>query len=354
MDNHNFSHEPDKNEIQDTFSKKTCIFAAMKYLTNGSTDPHYNMAFDEFCLDRLGLDEPMFYLWRNRPSVIIGLNQNPYAEVNLRFLEENGILLARRVTGGGAVYHDLQNLNYTITGRICDLEADSSAYVQTMVNALRSLGVPATKSGRNDILVEGRKCSGYAKRLSRDRLMIHGTLMYDVDIERLTQALSVPGSKLSAAGVSSVRSRVANLKEFLPGLPDILSFRDALREQLAAGDGEIRLSPTRREEIERDADTKFRTWEWIFGHSPSADVHLTRKFPCGTVEARFSLKEGRIKGLQFQGDFLGGRSPELLAKALEGCPFTRESLLAALNVTPACETFDGLSDETLASFLLEL
>lgn len=326
----------------------------MKYLTLLSTDPHYNMAFDEFCLDKLGQDEPVFYLWRNRPSVIIGLNQNPYAEVNLRFLEENGILLARRVTGGGAVYHDLQNLNYTITGRIRDLESDTSAYVETMVEALRKLGVPASRSGRNDILVEGRKCSGYAKRLSRDRLMIHGTLMYDVDISMLTQALSVPGSKLSAAGVASVRSRVANLKDFLPGLPDIQAFRNALHEQLADGEGEIRLSPAQLEEIEQDAETKFRTWEWNFGHSPSADVHLSRKFPCGTVEARFSLKEGRIKGLQFGGDFLGGLAPELLAKTLEGCPFKRESLLAVLHGTPARETFDGLSNETLANFLLEL
>ena len=326
----------------------------MKYLTLPSTDPHYNMAFDEFCLDKLGQDEPVFYLWRNRPSVIIGLNQNPYAEVNLRFLEENGILLARRVTGGGAVYHDLQNLNYTITGRIRDLESDTSAYVETMVEALRKLGVPASRSGRNDILVEGRKCSGYAKRLSRDRLMIHGTLMYDVDISMLTQALSVPGSKLSAAGVASVRSRVANLKDFLPGLPDIQSFRNALHEQLADGDGEIRLSPAQLEEIEQDAEPKFRTWEWNFGHSPSADVHLSRKFPCGTVEARFSLKEGRIKGLQFGGDFLGSLAPELLAMTLEGCPFKRESLLAVLHGTPARETFDGLSNETLANFLLEL
>ena len=185
----------------------------MKYLQNTSTDPHFNMAFDEFCLEQLKADEPVFYLWQNRPSVIIGLNQSAYAEVNLPFLQEKGIKLARRVTGGGAVYHDLQNLNYTITGRIRDLEKDYPAYVETMANALRTLGVPAQLSGRNDILVEGRKCSGYAKRMSRDRLMIHGTLMYDVDIDTLTRALSVPGSKLSAAGIESVRSRVSNLKD---------------------------------------------------------------------------------------------------------------------------------------------
>ena len=162
----------------------------MKYLQNHSTDPHFNMAFDEFCLEQLKADEPVFYLWQNRPSVIIGLNQSAYAEVNLPFLREKGIVLARRVTGGGAVYHDLQNLNYTITGRIRDLETDYPAYVETMARALRALGVPAEVSGRNDILVDGRKCSGYAKRMSKDRLMIHGTLMYDVDIDTINDVLA--------------------------------------------------------------------------------------------------------------------------------------------------------------------
>ena len=218
----------------------------MKYLQNSSLDPHFNMAFDEFCLEQLKADEPVFYLWQNRPSVIIGLNQSAYAEVNLPYLREKGIVLARRVTGGGAVYHDLQNLNYTITGRIWDLETDYPAYVETMARALRQLGVPAEVSGRNDILVDGRKCSGYAKRVSKDRLMIHGTLMYDVDIDTLTQVLATPGSKLSAAGISSVRSRVANLKEYLPRFPDIHAFQAALQALLAGDDGEIRLTDAQR------------------------------------------------------------------------------------------------------------
>ena len=129
----------------------------MRYLLNPSTDPHFNMAFDQFCLERLQADEPVFFLWQNRPSVIIGLNQSAYAEVNLRYLEEQGIVLARRVTGGGAVYHDLQNLNYSIVGRSADLERDYPGYLTYVIEALRALGVPAELSGRNDILVEGRK-----------------------------------------------------------------------------------------------------------------------------------------------------------------------------------------------------
>ena len=325
----------------------------MKYLQNNSTDPHFNMAFDEFCLEHLKADEPVFYLWQNRPSVIIGLNQSAYAEVNLPYLREKGIVLARRVTGGGAVYHDLQNLNYTITGRIRDLDKDYPAYVETVARALRQMGVPAEVSGRNDILVDGRKCSGYAKRMSKDRLMIHGTLMYDVDIDTLTQVLAVPGSKLSAAGVSSVRSRVANLKEYLPQFVDIQAFQVALQALLAQDDGEIRLTETQLAQIEADAAAKYRTWEWVYGHSPAAAFRVGRKFACGRVEASFSLKAGCIDHLRFSGDFLGNLPPDRIAASLQGCRFTREAIAERLSEEPVENCFDRLSAEELAALLLE-
>ena len=324
----------------------------MKYLQNSSLDPHFNMAFDEFCLEQLKADEPVFYLWQNRPSVIIGLNQSAYAEVNLPYLREKGIVLARRVTGGGAVYHDLQNLNYTITGRIRDLETDYPAYVETMARALRQLGVPAEVSGRNDILVDGRKCSGYAKRVSKDRLMIHGTLMYDVDIDTLTQVLATPGSKLSAAGVSSVRSRVANLKGYLPQFEDIQAFQAALQALLAGDDEEIRLTDAQIAQIEADAAAKFRTWAWIYGHSPVAAFRVGKKFACGRVEVAFSLKAGCIDGLRFSGDFLGNLPPDCIADALQGCRYTREDLLDTLRNQPVGDCFDSLTPDELTSFLL--
>jgi lipoate-protein ligase A len=325
----------------------------MKYLSNDSTDPHFNMAFDEFCLEQLKADEPVFYLWQNRPSVIIGLNQSAYAEVNLPYLQEKGIVLARRVTGGGAVYHDLQNLNYTITGRIRDLETDYPAYVETMARALRELDVPAELSGRNDILVEGRKCSGYAKRVSKDRLMIHGTLMYDVDIDTLTQVLASPGSKLSAAGVSSVRSRVANLKAYLPQFDGIQAFQAALQAILAGNDEQIFLTEAQVARIEADAAAKYRTWEWIYGHSPVATFRIIRKFSCGTVEAAFSLKAGCIDGLRFSGDFLGNLPPDRIAAALQGCRYRRDAITAALSEEPVENCFDRLSVSKMTDLLLD-
>lgn len=342
----------------------------MNYLLNTSTDPYFNMAFDSYVLENTDFEG--VYLWQNAPSVILGLNQSIYAEVNLPYLREHGILPVRRVSGGGAVYHDLGNVNYTFVG--------SGAWVASgpsvIAAALRSMGVPADVTGRNDILVDGRKCSGYAKRYALGggsaedggagcasrRVMVHGTLMYDVDLEALTQALAVPGSKLSAAGVESVRMRVANLHEYL-SYDSVQEFMTAMllfctRCHFNAGTLCTNPAPTRSNEqgpahiitpcalrpeqlaeIEHIADTKFRSWEWIYGHSPSAEFSRTCKFPCGTVTVRYSLKHGRFTDVSFEGDFLGARPASELAAMMTGM---RPEDLYTL---PVGEYFDGLSVE---------
>lgn len=350
----------------------------MRYLTNPCTDPHRNMAFDEFCLEQLPLDEPVFYLWRNRPSVIIGLNQNAYGEVNLPFLAAHGITLARRVTGGGAVYHDLQNLNYTIVGRSNDLERDYPGYLHFFCDALCRLGVPAELSGRNDILVGGRKVSGYAKRVWRDRLMIHGTLLYDVDLQTLSQALSVPGSKMaassspaasgdgraagagaeqassaptSAAGIPSVPSRVTNLKNLLLQFHNLDEVQAALQDLLAAGDEEYTLTAAQEAEIDRLAREKFATREWNLGRSPETSFHRREKFACGTVEADFTVTRGTLTDLHFGGDFLGNRPADELAAALQGCSYDRAALLDRLERFDPSRYFDGMDADALADLL---
>lgn len=326
----------------------------MKYLRNSSTDPHYNMSFDEFCLERFPSDETVFYLWRNSPSVIIGRNQNAYAEVNLPYLEKHGIRLARRVTGGGAVYHDLQNLNYTIVGRSKDLERDCPGYLHLMLDALRAIGVPAEMTGRNDIVVEGRKVSGYAKRVYKDRLMVHGTLMYDVDIASLTEALSVPGSKLDAAGIASVRSRVANIRDYLPQFSCIEEMQAALERILSNdySDTQVFLTMEEEAEVQETCRTKFSTWEWNYGLSPKAGLRLASRLPCGTVEICCSIVRGKIRGLSFGGDFIGSLPAEGLAAALDGCRFDRASILEALHGLGVSQYFDNTSPEQLADLFL--
>ena len=242
----------------------------MRYLKNLHTDPYYNMAFDEYCLESLPIDEPVFYLWQNRPAVIVGFNQEVNTEVNLEYLKQKGIALVRRVTGGGAVYHDLGNLNYTIVGKSEDLERDYPEYASLMMKALQALGVPATLSGRNDILVNGKKVSGFAKRVSRNRLMVHGTLMYQVDVDVLTNVLNPSATKLQSKGIASVRSRVANLCDYLPEIQDIQTFSNRLEEILSChyADKEFKLSEENLADIQKLADEKFATWEWNYGRSP--------------------------------------------------------------------------------------
>lgn len=322
----------------------------MLFLRNRHTDPAFNMAFDEFCLEKLELDEPVFYLWQNRPSVILGYNQEVNTEVNLDYLKREGILLARRVTGGGAVYHDLGNLNYTIVGRSDNLERDYPQYARMMMDALRTLGVPAELSGRNDILVEGRKVSGFAKRVCKDRLMVHGTLMFRVDMERLTHVLTPPATKLQSKGIASVRSRVANLSDFLPAMESVETFAQQLEEILSNGyaDKEYVLPDNALELVHRLAEEKFGTDEWIYGRSPRATMEKNVRMACGNVGIHLQVSGNRIVSCRFSGDFMGNLPVAALESGLEGVVYDYESVCGKLEQLEVQRYFDGVSADEMA------
>lgn len=325
----------------------------MRYLRNPHTNPYYNMAFDEFCLESLPIDEPVFYLWQNRPAVIVGYNQEVNTEVNLEYLKANDIALVRRVTGGGAVYHDLGNLNYTIVGRSEDLERDYPEYASLMMKALQALGIPATLSGRNDILVGGKKVSGFAKRVCKNRLMVHGTLMFDVDLDKLTQVLSPSATKLQSKGIASVRSRVANLREYLPEIADIQAFSQRLEEILSCNykDAEYKLSEDDLAHIQKLTDEKFATWEWNYGHSPKATLTHSARLACGTVEVHLTLKENRIASCRFGGDFLGNLPTSEIEKALQGVVYEADAIRECLSKMPLEQYFDGIVTDELIELM---
>lgn len=283
--------------------------------------------------------------------MIIGLNQNAYGEVNLEYLNANGITLARRVTGGGAVYHDLQNMNYTIIGR--------NPSPQPMVDALRQLGVPAELTGRNDIFVEGRKVSGYARRVAGNQEIIHGTLMYDVDLDTLQHVLDTPASKMKVKGISSVRSHVANLKEYLPQFKSLDELQAKLSEILSGGDGPLLAQGSGYPnqdvidaEVRRIAAEKFATWEFIYGHSHEADFNYKKKLPCGTVEASLRIDRGIITALTFSGDFLFDEPSEDLAKKLIGLRYDKATLSAAIEKAGAGKYFRSANASQICSLLL--
>ena len=325
----------------------------MRYLKNPSTNPYYNMAFDEYCLESLPIDEPVFFLWQNRPAVIVGYNQEVNTEVNLDYLKEKGIDLVRRVTGGGAVYHDLENLNYTIVGRSEDLERDYPEYASLLAKALQTLGVPATLSGRNDILVEGRKVSGFAKRVCKNRLMVHGTLMYNVDVDVLTHVLNPSTTKLQSKGIASVRSRVANLCEYLPEIPDIQTFSQRLEEILSNNytDTEYQLTETELAHIQQLTDKKFATWEWNYGRSPKATLTHSSRLACGTVEIHLTLAENRITSCRFGGDFLGNLPASDVEKALTGIPYEINEIRKCLSKIEISRYFDRVSVDDLLEMM---
>lgn len=325
----------------------------MRYLKNLHIDPHYNMAFDEYCLESLPLDEPVFYLWQNKPSVIVGFNQEVNTEVNLEYLNRQGITLARRVTGGGAVYHDLGNLNYTIVGRSENLERDYPEYAALMMKALQALGVPATLSGRNDILVEGKKVSGFAKRVCRNRLMVHGTLMFQVDVDVLTNVLNPSNSKLQSKGIASVRSRVANLCDYLPEIADIQTFKNRLEAILSNNysDTEYPLSEEDLANIQRLAAEKFATWEWNYGHSPKATLVHSARLACGTVEIYLTLIENRIASCRFGGDFLGNLPTSDIETALTNTPYEENAIRERLSQMDISRYFDRVVVDDLIKMM---
>ena len=326
----------------------------MRYLRNLSTDVYYNMAFDEYALEQLPLDEPLFYLWQNRAAVIIGLNQNIHAEVDLDYAREHDIAVARRITGGGAVYHDLGNLNYTIVGRSADIERDYPEYARHMLRALQALGLQAELSGRNDILMEGRKVSGYAKRVYKDRLMVHGTLMYDVDLEQLTRVLTPPTEKLAAKGIASVRSRVTNLRTHLPQYADIHAFAHALEEHLSCQyrDAEYLLTEAQLAEIGTIAKDKFASTDWLYGRSPSSTIAHAKRLPCGNVSIHLDIKRGCIAQCAITGDFLGNRPIATIESLLQGCLYERTALQERLGSVEMQEYLDHTDVEAFIGLLL--
>lgn len=327
----------------------------MDYYWNGRTDPAYNLALEEIMAAQA--DAPFVMLWRNRPAVILGRNQNACREFDAAYAREHGLAVVRRMTGGGAVYHDLGNLNYSVFSFGPDADgrfADFAPFAEPVLGALRSLGVNAEFSGRNDILVGGRKVSGSAKRVHDGRILFHGTLLFDVDMDAMSAVLTPSQAKIEAKGVSSVRARVANLREFLPHLT-CDAFRLALEHEFLVRSGMNVPCPISRNwmrEAERLADERYRSWEWTFGSSPDFTFERTRRFPCGSVTVRLDVHHGIVRSADFSGDFFGGAPVAELAEALVGHSHSMESMRDALCGFEVGRFISGLELEDLLALLI--
>ncbi|WCH25996.1 lipoate--protein ligase A [Aeromonas salmonicida] len=310
---------------------------ALRLLVSDSHDPLFNLAVEECIFRQMDPNQRVLFLWRNANTVVIGRAQNPWKECNTRRMEEDGVTLARRSSGGGAVFHDLGNSCFTFMAGKPGY--DKSISTAIVLDALKLLGVSAFASGRNDLLVAtqdgDRKVSGSAYRETHDRGFHHGTLLLDADLSRLANYLNPDPKKLAAKGISSVRSRVANLCELLPGI-EHQQVSHALIEAFFAHYGAHvspeHISPTQLPDLPGFADTfaRQRSWEWNFGHAPAFTHQLDERFDWGGVELHFDVEKGVIGRAQIFSDSLDPAPLDALAQRLVGVTYRSDAIAALL------------------------
>jgi lipoate-protein ligase A len=326
----------------------------MVCLESPSFDPYFNLALEEYLFEKYPKTGTYFMLWQNDNAVIVGRYQNTAREVNEAYIRERGVRVVRRLSGGGAVYHDLGNLNFTIITDAAESRLiDFRLFISPVLSMLKALGVPAEARGRNDITVEGAKFSGNAQYIKDKRVMHHGTILFDTDLSAAAQALTPPQDKFTGKAVQSVRSRVTNLKPYLPGL-SLGEFKEIFIGEMAkTGHLERReFSPHDEDEARSLAARRYSLWDWNYGRSPAYQRHKGRRFDgAGKIELDYSVKEGRIEAYEISGDFFGdGDSPELRERLL-GCKLERGALKQALEKAELARLFGGVSlDDFLTLF----
>ncbi|UWE04206.1 lipoate--protein ligase [Laceyella sacchari] len=314
------------------------------------TDPRINLAIEEYALKHLDIEETYLLFYINEPSIIIGKHQNTVEEINVDYVREKGIHVVRRLSGGGAVYHDLGNLNFSfITKDDGKSFANFRKFTEPVISALESLNIKAELSGRNDILVDGKKVSGNAQFSTRGRMFSHGTLMFNVNIEEVVKALQVKKEKIESKGIKSVRSRVANLVDYLAEPMSIQDFRQVLLTHIFAGKQpipQVELTATDWAEIEKIAEQRYRNWDWNFGESPEFNVQHSKRFPIGSIDIRLDVGEkGVIRQCKIYGDFFGVGDVADIEQRLAGIRYDRDAIEKALADVDVKHYFGDITKE---------
>ncbi len=326
----------------------------MILIENFSNDPAYNLALEEFLHLHRRPACDVFLLWQNEPTVVIGRHQNTHDEINRAYVEAAGVHVVRRNSGGGTVYHDLGNLNFSFLVDDRESGFHFERFTRPVIRTLAQLGVEAENSGRNDIAVAGRKISGNAQYRRNGRLLHHGTILYDSNLENLSKALNYAPEKYVSRAVASIRARVTNVCEHLPKKIDIAAFRDLLAKNVIA---EYDIRPDTLDDAERRAilklrDEKYRSWDWNYGHSPPFWTHTgLRKFSWGTLDFRLEVREGRVVSCAFYGDFFSADDPQTLVGHIIGLPFDRGTIENALTESEIHRVFPELSKDLLLEMI---
>ncbi|WP_174616236.1 lipoate--protein ligase [Virgibacillus ihumii] len=309
----------------------------MKFIDNkGITDPSINLALEEYVLQNFGEKDTYLLFYVNRPSIIIGRNQNTIEEINTNYVDENGIKVVRRLSGGGAVYHDEGNLNFSfITKDDGESFQNFAKFTKPMVEALNNLGVPAELQGRNDLAANGRKISGNAMFSTKGRMFSHGTLMLDSEIENVVSALNVKMEKIKSKGIKSIRSRVANISEFLDEKITMDEFKEMILRYIFDVEDvkdvpQYELSDEDWENVHQISKERYQKWDWNYGKSPKFNIQESHKFDGGLVDVRLDVKNGLIENCKIYGDFFGIGEVKDIEQQLIGVRHERKAIEEAL------------------------
>lgn len=330
----------------------------MLTIINEKTDPRYNLALEEYVLKNLPKDNDYILLWQNEPSVIIGRNQNTIEEINYKYIKEHNIHVVRRISGGGAVYHDFGNLNYTfVTDNTKDNLNNFRKFTEPVIKALNSLGVKAEFAGRNDILIDGKKFSGNAQTYYRDRMYHHGTILFDADLDMVTNVLQVKLDKIESKGIKSNRSRVTNILPYLEKKMTIKEFQNYLLTFILGTDDieskTYHLTEEDYKNIEKLMNEKYATWEWNYGENPDFALTKERRFAGGKVSFHLDVSEGYIKNVKIFGDFFGRTEITKLEQVLKGVKFEKEAVEKLLEIINVEDFFYNITKEDILSLLFE-
>jgi lipoate---protein ligase len=321
----------------------------MLFIDNkGITDPRINLAIEEYALKNLDINESYLLFYINEPSIIIGKNQNTIEEINTDYVEKEGLYVVRRLSGGGAVYHDLGNLNFSfITKDDGESFHNFQKFTEPVVKALNKLGVNAELSGRNDLLAEGRKISGNAQFSTKGRMFSHGTLLFDSEMENVVSALKVKKDKIESKGIKSIRSRVANISEFLPEKMKIEEFRSTLLDYIFDGSDveEYVLSEEDWANIHELSKERYQNWEWNYGKSPKFNLQHSHRFPVGQIDVRLEVNKGSIENCKIYGDFFGVGNVEDIEDKLTGTRYERKEIAQALEGVDIQHYFGNITKE---------
>lgn len=314
------------------------------------TDPYFNIAAEEYFLKEFNDD--CFMLWRNEPAVIVGKHQNTIAEINLDFIRKRNIPVVRRLSGGGAVFHDLGNLNFTFikTNNKKDISHDFREFTVPILEVLLKLGVNAQFEGRNDLTIEGKKFSGNAMAVHRNRILHHGTLLFSSVMADLSGALKVDPLKFKDKAVKSVKSRVTNISEHLTQPLNILEFKDMVMQHVMETNSEAvpySLSDEDNARIETLAAEKYSSWEWNFGQSPGYNHRKIIKTAGGNIEFNLDVKNDIIRGVKIYGDYFNKYPTADIENALTNIPHISDDVIKALEGFDLGNYFSNVSIEEL-------